>query len=38
MYEVFFNEEWKYFFYLNDGVQESYSIEGGFLLRYVSYI
>lgn len=38
MYEVFSNEEWKHFSYLNDGVQESHSIEGGLPLRHVSHI
>ena len=36
--EVLTNEEWTYFSHLNDGVQESHSIEGGLPLRHVSHI
>lgn len=32
------DEEWKHFPHLNDGVQESHSIEGGLPLRHVSHI
>ena len=35
---VLTNEEWKHFSNLNDGVQESHSIEGGLPLRHVSHI
>ena len=36
--EVFTDEEWTNFSHLNDGMQESHSIEGGFPLRHVSHI
>ena len=36
--EVFIDDEWKQFSHLNNGMQESHSIEGGLPLRHVGHI